>query len=46
MEQALQIDELSDRARQIHEKLVPYHLSEFAYPASYVKDRAPKENAS
>ena len=42
MEQALRIDELSNRARQIHEKLVPYHVSEFDYPAYYVKDGAPK----
>ena len=42
MEQALRIDELSNRAHQIHEKLVPYSLSEFDYPAYYVKDRAPK----
>jgi len=42
MEQALHIDELSDRASQVHEKLVPYHLVEFDYPGSYVKSGAPK----
>jgi hypothetical protein len=41
MEQALNIDKLSGRAREIHEKLVPYHLATFDHPAYYVRDGAP-----
>jgi len=42
MEQVLHTDELTSRARQIHGKLVPYHLVEFDHPAPYVRDGAPK----
>jgi alpha-L-fucosidase 2 len=42
MEAALGTSELSGRAREIHEKLVPYHLVEFEHPASYVRNSAPQ----
>ena len=42
MEEALELDELSARAREIHSRLVGYHLVEFDYPASYVRGTAPK----
>ncbi|MDP6778348.1 MAG: glycoside hydrolase N-terminal domain-containing protein, partial [Candidatus Latescibacteria bacterium] len=35
MEEALDVKELSDRAREVHEALVDYHLVSFAPPASY-----------
>ena len=41
MEGALAIDELSARAREIHERLAPCHLVEFDYPSFYVRDAAP-----
>jgi alpha-L-fucosidase 2 len=42
METALGFGELSPRAREIHEKLIPYHLLEFDHPASYVRSGALK----
>lgn len=41
MEAALEIDRLSARAREIRERLVPYHLVEFKHPAAYVRSAAP-----
>ncbi len=41
MEQALGVDELTARARDVHDRLAPYHLVEFDHPASYVRAAAP-----
>jgi len=41
MEQALGVDDLTARAREVHDRLAPYHLVEFDHPASYVRASAP-----
>ena len=41
MEEALGVAEHTCRAREIREKLVPYHLVELDHPASYVRNSAP-----
>ena len=43
MEQALGLNELSERAQEVHDKLVPYHLVEFDHPANYVKRSTSKD---
>jgi len=42
MEEALGVAVHISRAREIREKLVPYHLVELDHPASYVRGSAPK----
>jgi len=41
MERELGLDEMTARAREMRERLVPYHLLEFEHPASYVRGSAP-----
>ena len=43
METALGVEDLSGRAREIHERLVEYHLVPFDHPASYVRSDVRKD---
>jgi len=42
MEQALGMDDLTPRAREVHEKLIPYHLVKFQHPSRYVRRGYPE----